>query len=106
MLQKISDLLNELSTLSIKNPEELETFRLKYLSKKGIISDLFEDFKNVDAAAKKEIGQKLNLLKQSASEKYNSLKSELLTNESVSMPNDLTRPSFPFPPVPVILFLL
>ncbi len=97
MLQKISDLLNEVSTLSIKNSEELEIFRLKYLSKKGIISDLFEDFKNVNVASKKEIGQKLNLLKQNAIEKYNFLKSELLANEFVSHVNDLTRPSFHFP---------
>ncbi len=39
MLQKITDLLNEISSLTVTGPEELETFRLKYLSKKGIISD-------------------------------------------------------------------
>ncbi|HEY5469110.1 MAG TPA: phenylalanine--tRNA ligase subunit alpha [Bacteroidales bacterium] len=96
MLQKISDLLNEISILSIKNPEELESFRLKYLSKKGIISDLFEDFRNVSVTDKREVGQKLNLLKQSVLEKYNSLKTELLTTEDTSSAMDLTRPSFPF----------
>jgi len=96
MLQKISDLLKEVSTLSVKSPEELESFRLKYLSKKGIISDLFEDFRNVAVYEKKEVGQKLNLLKQNALEKYNSLKSELLTTENISEKIDLTRSSFPF----------
>jgi phenylalanyl-tRNA synthetase alpha chain len=96
MLQKISDLLNEISILSIKNPEELESFRLKYLSKKGIISDLFEDFRNVSVTDKREVGQKLNLLKQGVLEKYNSLKTELLATEDTSSAMDLTRPSFPF----------
>ena len=63
MLQKITDLLNEVATFSVKNQEELESFRLKYLSKKGIIADLFEDFRNVPISEKKEFGQKLNILK-------------------------------------------
>ena len=53
MLQKITDLLNEISAITVKNPEELESFRLKYLSKKGLISDLFEDFRNVPVCRKK-----------------------------------------------------
>jgi phenylalanyl-tRNA synthetase alpha chain len=96
MLQKISDLLKEVSTFSVNNPEELESFRLKYLSKKGLLSDLFEDFKNVAATEKKEVGQKLNMLKQNAVEKYNLLKTELLTTEDISAVSDLTRPSFPY----------
>ena len=96
MLQKITDLLKEVSTLSVNNTEDLELFRLKYLSKKGLISDLFEDFRNVAASDKREVGQKLNLLKQNALEKYNSLKSELLVKEDISIAKDLTRPSFPY----------
>jgi phenylalanyl-tRNA synthetase alpha chain len=96
MLQKISDLLKEVSSVSVKNAEDLESFRLKYLSKKGLISDLFEDFRNVPVTEKKEVGQKLNFLKQNALEKYNSLKSEILNNEEVSDIMDLTRPSFPY----------
>ena len=96
MLQKIADLLNEVLTLSVKNPEELESFRLKYLSKKGLISDLFEDFRNVPASEKKEVGLNLNLLKDKTLEKYNSLKSALLTTEDIPDGTDLTRPSFPY----------
>ena len=95
MLQKISDLLQEVSSISVKNSEELESFRLKYLSKKGLISDLFEDFKNVPVSEKKEIGQKLNLLKQSALDKFNLLKSEL-QNQDEKVDTDLSRPAFPF----------
>jgi phenylalanyl-tRNA synthetase alpha chain len=97
MLQKINDLLKEVSILSITNSEDLESFRLKYLSKKGLISDLFEDFRNVSSSEKKEVGQKLNQLKQSALEKYNLLKAGLLSVEDNSSTMDLTRPPFPFP---------
>ena len=96
MLQKISDLLKEVSTITVKTPEELESFRLKYLSKKGILSDLFEDFRNVPVSEKKEVGQKLNLLKQNALDKYTSLKSELVSTEDVSEGADLSRPAFPY----------
>jgi phenylalanyl-tRNA synthetase alpha chain len=95
MLQKITDLLDEISALSVKKAEELEMFRLKYLSKKGLISDLFEDFKNVQASEKKDIGQKLNLLKQSALEKYNSLKASLENQDETTGDTDLTKPAFP-----------
>jgi phenylalanyl-tRNA synthetase alpha chain len=63
MLQKITALTEEISNVKVNGADELELFRLKYLSKKGLISTLFEDFRNVPAAEKKEIGQKLNLLK-------------------------------------------
>jgi phenylalanyl-tRNA synthetase alpha chain len=96
MLQKINDLLNEVSSVLIKNAEELEGFRLKYLSKKGLISELFEDFKNVPGAEKKDIGQKLNLLKQNAQEKYNSLKAGILIQDDITDGKDLTRPAFPY----------
>ncbi len=96
MRDKIKSLFNEVSHIKVKTPEELETFRLKYLSKKGLISDLFEHFRNISPDEKKEVGQKLNQLKQKALERYNSLKEELLSNEEVSQENDLTKPAFPY----------
>jgi phenylalanyl-tRNA synthetase alpha chain len=96
MLHKLSDLLEEISSASLKSQEELEFFRLKYLSKKGIIASLFEDFKNVGALEKKDIGQKLNLLKQTATEKYNSFKTLLQTTDELPDSTDLTRSAFPF----------
>jgi len=96
MLQKINNLLNEITTIDLKTPEELETFRLKYLSKKGILSDLFEEFKNVPSAEKKEVGQKLNLLKQGAQDKYSALKAALVSVDDISEGTDLTRSAFPY----------
>jgi phenylalanyl-tRNA synthetase alpha chain len=96
MLQKITELIQEVESFSVKGPEELESFRLKFLSKKGLISALFEDFRNVAAAEKKDIGQKLNILKQKATDRYNSLRADLASVEDLSQINDLTRPSFPY----------
>lgn len=96
MLEKINSLLTEISETKVMGPDELELFRLKYLSKKGLISDLFEEFRNVPSADKKEMGQKLNLLKQTANDKYNLLKSEILVSDSGSKAEDLTRPSYPY----------
>jgi phenylalanyl-tRNA synthetase alpha chain len=95
MLYRINDLNNEISAISVKSADELESFRLKYLSKKGLISELFEDFRNVPAEEKKELGQKLNILKQLALDKYNLLKTELTSIDDISSGADLTRPGFP-----------
>lgn len=96
MLNKISELRTEAKAENVSNQEELEVFRIKYLSKKGLVSLLFEDFRNVPAEQKKEVGQKLNILKQEIQERYNSLKENLVKQEDVSTINDLTRPAFPF----------
>ena len=96
MLKKISELRAGAEAEIVRNQKELEAFRIKYLSKKGLFSVLFEDFRNVQADQKKEIGQKLNILKQEIQEKYNSLKETLVKQEDASTINDLTRPAFPF----------
>jgi phenylalanyl-tRNA synthetase alpha chain len=96
MLDKIIYLLKEVESASVKNAEELEGFRLKYLSKKGQISLLFDDFRNVPSDKKKEVGQQLNFLKQTAIEKYDSLKEELQSSEDITITNDLTRSAYPY----------
>jgi phenylalanyl-tRNA synthetase alpha chain len=96
MFEKINSLLAEISSFSAKGNEDLELFRLKFLSKKGLIPELFEEFRNVPAADKKEIGQKLNILKQAAQEKYNILKTVIHIADNSSSAEDLTRPAFPW----------
>jgi phenylalanyl-tRNA synthetase alpha chain len=96
MLDKIIYLLKEVESASVKNAEELEGFRLKYLSKKGQISLLFDDFRNVPSDKKKEVGQQLNFLKQTAIEKYDLLKEELQSSEDITITNDLTRSAYPY----------
>jgi phenylalanyl-tRNA synthetase alpha chain len=97
MHDKIKQLLEEISSIKVNTPPELESFRLKYLSKKGLITELFEEFREISAEHKKEVGQKLNELKQRAQEIYNALKMKLETKEDAAGENDLTRPPYPYP---------
>ena len=96
MIDKINKLMIEISSISVKTMEDLEFFRLKYLSKKGVISDLFEEFRSVPVPEKKETGQSLNLLKQTALDKYNTFKSKIYSSADTSLLIDLTMPSYPF----------
>ena len=64
LLEKIEQLLKEVSTLSAQNADEVEQLRLKYLSKKGEINALMADFRNVAADQKKTVGIKINELKK------------------------------------------
>ena len=74
MLAKIEQLLQEIEGLQAANAEELEALRIKYLSKKGAINELMADFRNVPAEQKKEVGMKLNELKNKAQERIATLK--------------------------------
>ena len=96
MLDRINSLISEISSLPINDSDELESFRLRYLSKKGIISELFEEFRNIPSDSKKEIGKKLNLLKQNTLEKYNFFSTHFLSAAHSELTNDLTRPAFPW----------
>ncbi len=96
MLDKINTLKEQIETLKANNAEALEALRIKYLSKKGEISALFNDFRNVPNEQKREIGQKLNELKTLATEKINSLRESFGNADSNDTEIDLTRTSAPY----------
>lgn len=96
MLDKINTLKEQIEALKAGNAEALEALRIKYLSKKGEISALFNDFRNVPNEQKREIGQKLNELKNLATEKINSLRESFGNAESNEAEIDLTRTSAPY----------
>ena len=95
ILDKIDELLKEVQTLSAQNAEEVEQLRLKYLSRKGLISELMNDFRTVAADEKKTVGMKINELKQLTMEKINQLKEQTETQEGDSEGIDLTRTPYP-----------
>ena len=95
MLEKIEQLIAEINNLKVQSAEELESLRLKYLSKKGAINDLMADFRNVPNDQKREIGQKLNELKNLAQDKINSLKEAFEAKKAVDEKPDLTRTAYP-----------
>ncbi len=92
MLAKIEELLNEIKKFDSQDLNKIEEFRIKFLSKKGIITKLFSDFKNVPNEQKKLVGQKINELKNTALEKINFLKSNLSSKNISSENIDLTLP--------------
>lgn len=95
MKEKITKLLEEIDVLNASNKEEVEELRIKYLSKKGEISNLFNDFRNVANEDKKAVGQLLNDLKTKAQEKINFLKETFDGNLSNEQNIDLTRSASP-----------
>lgn len=95
MLEKINELLNEIEGLHANSAEEIEALRIKYLSKKGSITILMADFRNVPAEQKKEIGIKINELKNKAQEKINLLKSEFENIDTSADNVDITRTAYP-----------
>lgn len=94
MLNKIDELLNEVNQFHSVVKDEIEQFRIKYNGKKGILNDLFEQFKSVPNDQKKEYGQKINILKQNIIAKLGELK-DGSSKETTAEKEDLTRPAFP-----------
>ncbi|MDE6409202.1 MAG: phenylalanine--tRNA ligase subunit alpha [Muribaculaceae bacterium] len=96
MLEKIEKLKEEIAGVVAGSLEEVEQLRIKYLSKKGSISALMADFRNVPAEHKKEVGQKVNELKNLATEKIASLKESFALNADKEIEEiDLTRTASP-----------
>ncbi len=95
MLDNIKALQQEIENATASTPDEVEMLRIKYISKKGSISQLFSDFKNVPNDQKKEVGKALNDLKTSALDKINMLREGFLSKESESGETDVTRPGEP-----------
>ena len=91
MLEKINNLKEQISALQADSTEALEALRIKYLSKKGEISALFNEFRTVPADQKREIGVKLNELKNLATDKINELKAAFEEKNDADAGIDLTR---------------
>ena len=95
ILERIEVLLKEINDRNTSDLKEIEALRIKYLSKKGEISQLMADFRNVPAEEKREVGIKINALKEAATEKINSLRQKAETNDNLSDDIDLTRTAAP-----------
>jgi phenylalanyl-tRNA synthetase alpha chain len=92
MLERIRQLQKEIENITAKSIDEAESLRIKYLSKKGEISRLFEEFRDVPTEQKREIGQAVNVLKEMAIKKINLLKESLKEQTEKSSELDLTLP--------------
>ena len=93
MQQKIDDLLNKIESLTAGKLQEVEEIRVKLLGKKGEITALFDEFRNVPAEQKREFGQKLNVLKTKAAEKIEELRQKVEEMGGSDAPSfDCTKP--------------
>jgi phenylalanyl-tRNA synthetase alpha chain len=93
MIDTIKQHIKEVELFSCEKEQDIELFRIKYLSKKGgIVTDLFDQFKTIPVDQKKEFGQVLNELKDKVTEKVNTLKDSLKSKDSDGSGLDLTLP--------------
>lgn len=93
MIDQLTTIIEEVRAVEITNAEQLEQFRLTYLSRKGLINELFETFKSLPNDQKKETGKVMNQLKQLTEEKFKTASEQLLsTQETDSFSGDLSLP--------------
>ena len=94
MIKKLEDYISRVKKFSSQDSKQIESFKIEFLGRKGVINDLFSDFKNVPSDQKKEYGQKINELKNLISKKYEDLKLGV-KQSSKSITEDYTKPGFP-----------
>lgn len=96
MLEQIKLIQQEVEASQPHTLEEVEAFRLRFISKKGVIGQLFNDLSQRSPADKRNIGQALNTLKQQAQAKYDLYAIQL---QAVSQPGPMIREDYSLPPV-------
>ena len=84
MIKEINNIKSKIENYSGSSSEEIEIFRIKYVSKKSIVNDLFSQFKNMDSNEKKAIGKPINELKTIAKNKLIELSNKKNTNKNLS----------------------
>lgn len=97
MQERIEQLKAELLALSAQTAQELEELRIKYISKKGLIPQLFDAFKTVPSEQKRLVGQQLNELKELATSRINELRAALAGQETSHSDIDWSRSAYPTP---------
>jgi phenylalanyl-tRNA synthetase alpha chain len=97
MKDKIEQLLHEIDSFTAETLENVEEFRIKILSKKGKVRELFDDFKSVAPELRRDIGQKLNELQNKAQDKINALKERFEQTEVSESTADLSLPAEALP---------
>ncbi|MFK7922990.1 MAG: phenylalanine--tRNA ligase subunit alpha [Bacteroidia bacterium] len=99
MQEKIQQLMAEVEAFVVESEEQLETFRRQFTNKKGIINQLFTDFRELPGELKRDLGKPLNILKQRASERLTEFQNDLKrAQQGADRPHDLTLPADPSVP--------
>ena len=96
MLSKVDPIMDEVNSFNSSDPNEIEAFRIKMLGKKGLITELLSEFRNVPIEQKKEFGQKINILKKTTQEKIIDLKAGAGDSKPTKGDLDLSMSGEPF----------
>ena len=95
--EKIQSLLEETAALTATTAKEVEDLRIHYLGRKGVMNDLMAEFRELPQETKREVGQKLNQLKQSIQAQLDTLRKNLPAEDGKKDALDLTRTPYPTP---------
>ena len=95
MQERIQQLRDQVEALTAQTAQEVEDLRIKYISKKGLISQLFDEFKTVPNEEKRLVGQQLNVLKEATIAKINALREALSSTKVEAEAIDWTRTAYP-----------
>ena len=95
MQERIQQLRDQIEALTAQTAQEVEDLRIKYISKKGLISQLFDEFKTVPNEEKRLVGQQLNVLKEATIAKINALREALSSTKGEAEAIDWTRTAYP-----------
>lgn len=96
MIKQLEEIREEIKQATVKGAEELEQYRLRFIGRKNVFNNLFEGFKKLPGDQKKEVGQKLNEIKQFAQSKFKELIVSAKSTESTSEIPDVTLPPVAF----------
>lgn len=95
MKQRIRQSIENLKQLSANTLEEIEQLRIQYLGKKGVLNDLFAQFKQIPNEEKREMGSLLNELKTAVQSKIDALREALEAKADTQINiDDLTKPAY------------
>jgi phenylalanyl-tRNA synthetase alpha chain len=95
MIDRVKEYLEQVEAFSSTDPQEIETFRVSYAGKKGILNDLFASFREVPVEEKKAFGQELNKLKEAVTTKVKELQTQSRVGASKMRISDPSRTAFP-----------
>lgn len=92
ILDKLTQLRQELQQYVIENAEQLEQFRIRFLGSKNVLKEVFAEMKNIPPAERKSFGERINEVKQLAEARFEELKQKLQPAHNQSLKPDLSLP--------------
>jgi len=99
MQEKIQQLMAEVEAFIVESEEQLDDYRRQFTNKKGIINQLFTDFRELPGELKRDLGKPLNILKQRANDRLTEFQNGLKrAQQGADRPHDLTLPADPAVP--------